>query len=395
MTRIASRVSQLHGEGALAVYSRAKELERAGRSIIHLELGEPDFPPAAPVVDALRNAVAAGRDRYCPTRGVSPLREAIADYLQRTRRLDVAAEQVLVAPGCKMALSLAMMALIEPGDEVLYPDPGFPIYPSFTRGLGAAAVPFGLEEKNQFQPDLAEIAAKITPRTSALIFNSPNNPTGTVFSTSALEKLAAVAQKHDFWILSDEIYARILFGGEYKSIWSLPGMAERTVIIDGFSKSFAMTGWRLGYAVAPVRVIDAMDLLVLNTFTCAAEFTQVAAIEALRDSTGAVDAMVEEYRKRRDLFVAGLNRISGFRCQPPQGAFYAWVNIEETGLSADEVQKILLEEAGVAGIDGAAFGPGGRNYLRFSLVSARNLLEEALERMQRVSLHWRAAVARR
>jgi aspartate/methionine/tyrosine aminotransferase len=395
MTRIASRVSQLHGEGALAVYSRAKELERAGRSIIHLELGESDFHPAAPVVDALRNAVAAGRDRYCPTRGVPALREAIADYLKRTRRLDVAAEQVLVTPGCKMALSLAMMALIEPGDEVLYPDPGFPIYPSFTRGLGATAVPFGLEERNQFQPDLDEIAAKITPRTSVLIFNSPNNPTGTVFSAAALEKLATLAQKHDLWILSDEIYARILFGGEYQSIWSLPQMAERTVIIDGFSKSFAMTGWRLGYAVSPLRVIDAMDLLVLNTFTCAAEFTQVAAIEALRDSTGAVDAMVEEYRKRRDLFVAGLNRISGFRCQAPQGAFYAWVNIEETGLSAEEVQKILLDEAGVAGIDGAAFGPGGRNYLRFSLVSAQNLLEEALERMQRVSLHWRAAVARR
>jgi aspartate/methionine/tyrosine aminotransferase len=394
MTRIASRVSQLHGEGALAVYSRAKELERAGRSIIHLELGEPDFHPAAPVVDAVRDAVAAGRDRYCSTRGVPALREAIADYLKRTRRLDVAAEQVLVAPGCKMALSLAMMALIEPGDEVLYPDPSFPIYPSFARGLGASAVAFGLEEKNQFQPDLKEITAKITPRTSVIIFNSPNNPTGTVFSSTAIEKLAALATQHDLWILSDEIYARILFGGEYRSMWSLPGMAERTVIIDGFSKSFAMTGWRLGYAVAPVSVIDAMDLLVLNTFTCAAEFTQIAAIEALRDSTNAVDVMVEEYRKRRDLFVAGLNRISGFRCRPPQGAFYAWVNIEETGLSAEEVQKILLEEAGVAGIAGAAFGAGGKNYLRFSLVSARNLLEEALERMQRVSMHWRAAVSR-
>lgn len=395
MTRIASRVSQLHGEGALAVYSRAKELERLGRSVIHLELGEPDFHPAAPVVDALRAAVVSGRDRYCATRGVPTLREAIADYLKRTRRLDVAPEQVLVAPGCKMALSLAMMALIEPGDQVLYPDPSFPIYPSFTRGLGATAVPFGLEEKNQFQPDLDEIAAKITPRTSVLIFNSPNNPTGTVFNSAALEKLAELAQKHDFWILSDEIYARILFGGEYQSIWALPGMAERAVIIDGFSKSFAMTGWRLGYAVAPVPVIDAMDLLVLNTFTCAAEFTQVAAIEALRDSTGAVDAMVAEYRKRRDLFVSGLNQISGFRCHLPQGAFYAWVNIEDTGLPAEEVQKILLEEAGVAGIAGVAFGPGGRNYLRFSLVSARNLLEDALERMQRVTLHWRAAVSRR
>ena len=394
MTRIASRVSQLHGEGALAVYSRAKELEQQGRSIIHLELGEPDFHPAAPVVDVLRDAVAAGRDRYCSTRGVTALREAIAEYLKRTRSLHATAEQVLVAPGCKMALSLAMMALIEPGDEVLYPDPGFPIYPSFTRGLGATAVPFGLEKKNKFQPDMEEIARKVTPRTSAIIFNSPNNPTGTVFSQAALEQLAALAARHNLWMISDEVYARILFSGEYQSIWSLPGMAERTVIIDGFSKSFAMTGWRLGYAVAPVEVIDAMDLLVLNTFTCAAEFIQVAAIEALRDSTNAVEAMVAEYRKRRDQFVGGLKQIPGFRCQAPEGAFYAWVNIENTGLSAEEVQKLLLEEAGVAGIAGAAFGPGGKKYLRFSLVSARKLLEEALERIQRVSVHWRAAVLR-
>jgi aspartate aminotransferase len=394
MPRIASRVSQLNGEGALSVFARAKELERAGRSIIHLELGEPDFHPAAPVVQSVREAVTAGRDRYVSTRGISALREAIAEYLQRTRRLDVAAEQVLVAPGCKMALSLAMMALIEPGDEVLYPDPGFPIYPSFTRGLGAKAVPFGLEERNGFQPDLSEIAGKITPRTTALIFNSPNNPTGTVFSGDALRQIAALAEKHDLWIISDEIYARILFSGEYESICSLPGMAERTTIIDGFSKSFAMTGWRLGYAVAAKHVVDAMDLLVLNTFTCTAEFTQIAGMEALRDSTGAVGAMVAEYRKRRDLFVAGLNRIPGFRCMTPGGAFYAWVNIEETGLTAEEVAKILLEEAGVAGIAGAAFGAGGKNYLRFSLASALELLDEALGRMQRVSSKWRAAVAR-
>ena len=394
MRKIASRVSQLNGEGALAVYSRAKELEREGRSIIHLELGEPDFHPAAPVVDAVRDAVAAGRDRYCSTRGVPALREAIGSYLKRTRRLDVAAEQVLIAPGCKMALALAMMALIEPGDEVLYPDPSFPIYPSFTRGLGAKAVSYSLLEKNQFQPDLAEITAKVTPRTLVLIFNSPNNPTGTVFTESALKGIADLALKHDLWILADEIYARILFSGEYQSIYALPGMAERTIIIDGFSKSFAMTGWRLGYAVAPVHVVDAMDLLVLNTFTCTAEFTQVAAIEALNDSTHAVDAMVAEYRKRRDLFVDKLNRIPGFRCQIPDGAFYAWVNIEETGMPAEEVQRLLLEEAGVAGIAGAAFGTEGKNYLRFSLVSARNLLEDALERIQRVSLHWRAAVSR-
>jgi aspartate aminotransferase len=394
MPRIATRISQLTGEGALAVFSRAKELERMGRSIIHLELGEPDFHPAAPVVDAVRAAVANGRDRYVATRGIPPLRSAIAEYLKRTRKLDVAAEQVLVAPGCKMALSLAMMALIEPGDEVLYPDPGFPIYPSFTRGLEAKPVPYGLREKNRFQPDLAEMASKITPKTRMLIFNSPNNPTGTVFSEQALAQIADLAKEHDLWVIADEIYARILFSGEYKSIGALPGMAERTVIIDGFSKSFAMTGWRLGYAVAQKRVIDALDMLVLNTFTCTAEFSQVAAIEALNDSTNAVPAMVEEYRRRRDVFVEKLNKIPGFRCQSPDGAFYAWVNIEETGKSAEEVQKILLEEVGVAGIAGAAFGAEGKNYLRFSLVNATHLLEDALERIQRATMHWRATVSR-
>jgi aspartate aminotransferase len=394
MRRIASRVSQLNGEGALAVFSRAKELEKLGRSIIHLELGEPDFHPAAPIVDAMRAAVAEGRDRYVSPRGIPALREAIAAYLKRTRHVNATPEQVLVAPGCKMALSLAMMALIEPGDEVLYPDPGFPIYPSFTRGLGATAVPFVLEEKNHFQPDIAEIAAKISPRTRMLIFNSPNNPTGTVFSEETLARIAELAINHDLWIISDEVYARIVFDGEYKSIWALPETAERTIIIDGFSKSFAMTGWRLGYAVAPKEIIDAMDLLVLNTYTCAAEFTQVAAIEALRDTTNAVVAMVAEYGKRRDLFVSGLNTIPGFRCQSPDGAFYAWVNIEDTGLPAEDVASLLLDDAGVAGIAGAAFGPAGKNYLRFSLVSARNLLEEALSRIERVSMRWRAAVSR-
>jgi len=394
MRPVATRVSQLTGEGALAVFSRAKELEREGRSIIHLELGEPDFHPAAPVVDALRDAAASGRDRYVSTRGIPALRAAIANYLRRTRRLEVSSEDVLVAPGCKMALSLAMMALIEPGDEVLYPDPGFPIYPSFTRGLGGTAIPFGLEEKNNFQPDLQEITSKITPRTSVLIFNSPNNPTGTVLSRETLQQLGELARKHDLWVLADEVYARIVFNGEFLSIHSLSGMAQRTVIVDGFSKSFAMTGWRLGYAVAPKHVVDAMDLLVLNTFTCVAEFSQVAAIEALRDSTNAVDSMVAEYRKRRDLFVAGLNRIPGFRCQIPDGSFYAWVNVEDTGLAAEEVARLLLEEAGVAGIAGAAFGTGGKNYLRFSLVSARHSLEEALDRIARVSVRWRAPVAR-
>jgi aspartate aminotransferase len=392
MPNIASRISELTGEGALAVFARAKELEKEGRSIIHLELGEPDFHPAAPVVDAVRAAVANGRDRYVAPRGIPALRIAIADYLFRTRKLGIAPEQVLVAPGCKMALALAMMALIEPGDEVLYPDPGFPIYPSFTRGLGAKVVPYALREKDKFQPDVAEIAAKITPKTRLLIFNSPSNPTGSVFSGDTLAHIAELASKHDLWVISDEVYARILFSGEYKSIWALPGMPERTVIIDGFSKSFAMTGWRMGYAVAQKNVIDALDMLVINTFTCTAEFTQVAAVEALEDSTNAVPAMVEEYRKRRDLFVAKLNQIPGFRCQSPDGAFYAWVNIEDTGRPAEDVQQLLLEEAGVAGIAGVAFGAEGKNYLRFSLVSSPHLLEEALERIERVVKGWRAAV---
>ena len=393
MPNIATRVSELSGEGALAVFARAKDLEQQGRSIIHLELGEPDFHPAAPVVDAVRAAVANGRDRYVSPRGIPALRSAIADYLNRTRRLEVSPEEVLVAPGCKMALALAMMALVEPGDEVLCPDPGFPIYPSFTRGLGAKAVRFPLDEKNGFQPEVEEIAGKITGKTRVFIFNSPSNPTGTVFDEKALERIAELARKHDLWVISDEVYARILFTGEYQSIRSLPGMAERTVIVDGFSKSFAMTGWRLGYAVAPKNVIDALDVLVMNTFTCTAEFSQVAAIEALEDSTGAVPAMVGEFKKRRDMFVSRLNRIPGFRCQTPDGAFYAWVNIEDTGRSAEEVQQLLLEEAGVAAIAGAAFGREGKNYLRFSLVSAPHLLEEALDRIERVARGWRAAVS--
>lgn len=395
MAKIASRISELTGEGALAVFSRAKELEAQGRSIIHLELGEPDFHPAAPVVQAVCAAVANGRDRYVATRGIPTLRSAIAAYLKRTRKVEVTAEEVLVAPGCKMALSLAMMALIEPGDEVLHPDPSFPIYPSFTRGLGAKPVAYALREKNRFQPDIPEIAAKITPKTRMLIFNSPNNPTGTVFSDSALHGIAELAKKHDLWVIADEIYARLLFRDEYTSISTLPGMAERTVIIDGFSKSFAMTGWRLGYAAAQKRVIDALDLLVLNTFTCTAEFTQIAAIEALQDTSNAVSAMVEEYRARRALFVGKLNKIPGFRCQAPDGAFYAWVNIEDTQKSAEQVQRILLEEVGVAGIAGAAFGVEGKNYLRFSLANSTAMLEEALARMEMASVHWRATMMAR
>ena len=378
----------MSGEGALAVFARARDLERQGRSIIHLELGEPDFHPAAPVVEAGCGAIRAGRDRYVTSRGLPALRDAIAEYLGRTRRLRISADQVLITPGCKPALSLAMMALIEPGDEVLVPDPGFPTYASMTRGLGAVPVPFRLLERNRLQPDPDEIASLVTRRTRVLLFNSPGNPTGTVYDSAALQRIAGIAVEHDLTLISDEIYARIVFSGAYESISLMPGMAGRTVIVDGFSKSFAMTGWRLGFAVAPPALIDALDLLVINMFTSVAEFTQLAAIEALRDRTHAVDAMVEEYRRRRDLFVGGLNRIPGFRCALPEGAFYAWVNVGDTGLRADELCRLLLEEAGVAAIPGAAFGASGEDFVRFSLVSASPLLEEALARMQALASRW-------
>ncbi len=379
----------MSGEGALAVFARARELERQGHSIIHLELGEPDFHPAEPVLEAARNAITGGRDRYVASRGLPALREAIAEYLERTRGVQVSPEQILVAPGCKPALVLAMMALIEPGTEVLHPDPGFPIYPSMTRGLGAEPVPYRLLEANGLQPDPDEIAALITPRTGVLLLNSPNNPTGTVYDEAVLKRIADLAVRHDLYVIADEIYARIVFRGSYHSIAKLPGMSERTVIVDGFSKSFAMTGWRLGYAVASRAIIDALDLLVVNSFTATAEFTQVAAIEALRDSTNAVAGMVAQYQQRRDLFVGGLNRIPGFRCALPDGAFYAWLNIENTGLSSADFARILLEEGGVAAIPGTAFGPSGKDFVRFSLASAVPLLKEAVARMERLSGRWR------
>ena len=395
MRPLASRLSVLTGEGALTVYSRAKELERQGRSIIHLELGEPDFHPAEPVVAALEKALRDGKDRYCPVAGVPALKDELAAYLHRTRNLNVSPESVVIAPGCKIALFMAMMAIIEPGDEVLWPDPGFPGYPSITRGFGGVPVPFGLTEKNGLQPDPDEIAAKITSRTKAILLNSPCNPTGSGYSDDVQRRIAELAVKHDLYVLSDEIYARIIYGQKYISMMSYPGMAERTLIIDGFSKSFAMTGWRLGYAIAPPELVPHLVMLAINSYTCVAEFTQLAAIEALRDSTGATPRMVAEFQKRRDQFIGDLNGVPGFRCMPPEGAFYAWVNIEETGMTAEQVCRIMLEEAGVAGIAGAAFGKMGRNFVRFSFASSTATLKEAVARIQKVSSAWQGATATR
>ena len=393
MRSLASRMSVMSGEGALSVYARAKELEREGKSIIHLELGEPDFHPAAPTSEALKRAIDEGKDRYCPVAGLPALREAIAQYLHRTRNLNVAADQIVIAPGCKIALFMALMALIDPGDEVLYPDPGFPGYSSITLGLGGVPVAFELSERNHLQPDPDEIAAKITPRTKALITNSPGNPTGTVYTDEVQRRIAELAVQHDFLVLSDEIYARIIYGGRYVSMLSYPGMEERTLIIDGFSKSFAMTGWRLGYTVAPAHIGPALQMLAVNSYTCVAEFSQYGAIEALRDTTGATPRMVAEFAKRREQFVSDLNRVLGFRCQAPEGAFYAWVNISETGMSAEELCRIMLEEGGVASIPGAAFGAAGTDFVRFSFASSTANLREAVERIQAVSSTWQRSMA--
>jgi aspartate aminotransferase len=391
MKPLASRLSVLTGEGALTVYLRAKELERAGRSIIHLELGEPDFHPAEPVVAALEKAVRDGKDRYCPMAGVPALKEEIAAYLDRTRNISVSPENVVIAPGCKLSLFFALMTILEAGDEVLWPDPGFPGYASITRGFDGIPVSFGLDEKNKLQPDLDEIAAKITPRTKAIVLNSPCNPTGTVYTDTVQRHIAELAVQHDLYVLSDEIYARIIYGQKYHSMLSYPGMAERTLIIDGFSKSFAMTGWRLGYTIAPPELVPHLVMLAINSYTCVAEFTQYAAIEALRDSTGATPRMVAEFQKRRDQFIGDLNRVPGFRCIPPDGAFYAWVNIEETGTTAEEVCRIMLEEAGVAAIPGAAFGDMGQNFVRFSFASSTATLREAVTRIQKASAAWQGA----
>ncbi len=395
MRPLASRISVMSGEGALSVFARAKELERSGRSIIHLELGEPDFHPATTVNDAAKRALDEGKDRYCPIAGVPALREEIARYLGETRGVKVSASNIVIAPGCKIGLFMAMMALINPGDEVLYPEPGFPAYRSITQGLGGVAVPFMLAERNQLQPDPDEIAAKITSRTTVMITNSPGNPTGTVYTNEVQRRVAELAVRHDLFVLSDEIYARIIYGQNYVSMMNYPGMEERTVVIDGFSKSFAMTGWRLGYSAAPASVVSALEMLAVNSYTCVNEFIQYAAIEALRDRNGNTPRMVAEFEKRRQPFARELSSISGFRCTPPQGAFYAWVNIADTGIAAEEVCRIMLEEAGVAAIPGAAFGDSGKDFVRFSFASSTATLHEAVERIRRVSPAWeRTAVAR-
>ena len=393
MRSIASRMSVMSGEGALSVFARAKELEAQGRSIIHLELGEPDFHPGKSVIESAAKALADGKDRYCAVAGVPVLREEIAAYLARTRGIKVSPANVVMAPGCKIALFLAMMALLEPGDEVLYPDPGFPGYPfDRTRAGRRSRALYALGAQSfAAGPGRSRLQNHAAHADAAHEFAGQSD--GTVYTDAIQSALAELAVKHDLWVLSDEIYARILYDGEYLSMLRYPGMAERTLIIDGFSKSFAMTGWRLGYTVAPPEVVPALAMLAVNTYTCVAEFTQYAAIDALRDRENNTAHMVGEFTGRREQFVRDLNRVPGFRCYPPEGAFYAWVNITGTGRSAEDLCRVLLEDAGVAAIPGAAFGPSGKEFIRFSFASSMATLEEAVERIVKVSTAWQGTEA--
>ncbi|HET9785088.1 MAG TPA: aminotransferase class I/II-fold pyridoxal phosphate-dependent enzyme [Terriglobales bacterium] len=383
--RIAERVRAMSGEGAMAVFTRAYELERQGRSIVQLEAGEPEYHPAPCVIEAAERALRAGRDRYCAPLGLRDLRGAIAGFLNTTRGLRVGAEEVAVIPSGKFAYYLAMQAMVEPGDEVLVPEPAYPAYPSVVRSLGAEPVGYALREENGLQPDLAEVAAKISPRTRVLVMCSPNNPTGTVYSWGVLEGLAELARRHDLAVVSDEIYARMVYAGGFTSIAGLEGMAERTVILDGFSKSFTMTGWRLGYAVAPRAVVRALEMLIINSFTCAPEFIQVAALAALEDRDGQVEAhwqiMLAGYRRKRALFAGGLRDLSGVHCRMPEGAFYAWARFDGCD-DGEAMQERLLEEAGVAAVAGGGFGPTGKPYLRFSFAGKEAELEEGLRRIR-------------
>jgi aspartate aminotransferase len=381
--RLAERMSRLGTETAFEVLARAKALEAQGREIIHLEIGEPDFDTPAHIKAAAVRALEEGWTHYTPAAGIPALREAIADYIRRTRGIPVGPEHVVVVPGGKPIMFFAILALVEEGDEVIYPNPGFPIYESMIRFVGARPVPLRLRMENEFRVDVEELARLITPRTRMLILNSPANPTGGVLTREDLEAIAELCLKHDLVVLSDEIYSRILYEGEHISIASFPGMLERTIILDGFSKTYAMTGWRLGYGVMPEPLAEAVTRLMINSNSCTAAFTQIAGIAALTGPQDEVDRMVAAFRERREVMVEGLNRLPGFRCLKPKGAFYAFPNIEGTGMSSRELAHYLLEEAGVAVLSGTAFGEYGEGFLRLSFANSIENIQKALERIEK------------
>ena len=379
--QLAKRMGQLGTESAFDVLVKARKLEAQGRSVVHMEIGEPDFQTPPNVVAAAKRALDEGWTHYGPTQGYPELREAIAEHISQTRGIRVGPEHVCVVPGGKPIIFFPLMALIEAGDEVLYPNPGFPIYESMIKYLGGVPVPLPLVEDRGFSLDLDTFAARLSPRTKFIVLNSPQNPTGGVIPRDDLAEIARLVRDRDLIILSDEIYSRILYTDRHHSIASFDGLLEKTIILDGFSKTYAMTGWRIGYGVMPEWLAAAVTRLMVNSNSCTASFTQRAAIEALRGPQESVDAMNAEFRRRREVIVNGLNRIPGFRCHPPGGAFYAFPNITGTGRKSQELADYLLEHAGVAALSGASFGEYGEGYLRFSYATSLANIEEALRRI--------------
>jgi aspartate/methionine/tyrosine aminotransferase len=379
--KLAERMGRIGVETAFEVLVRARALEAKGRSIIHLEIGEPDFDTPRHVVEAGKKALDEGWTHYGPTQGLPELRDAIASYICRTRGIRVGPEHVSVVPGGKPMLFFPMLALIEPGDEVIYPNPGFPIYESMINFLGATPVPVALVEERGFSFDLDLLRAKLSPRTKLLILNSPQNPTGGVIPADDIRDIADLVRSRDLMVLSDEIYSRIYYDEPPLSITTLPGMLEKTILLDGFSKTYAMTGWRMGYGVMPAWLVDAVNKLMVNSNSCTASFTQRAGIAALNGPQDDVEKMVAEFRRRRDAFCAALNRIPGIRCPIPSGAFYAFPNITGTGWKSKPLADALLEEAGVACLSGTSFGAYGEGYLRFSIANSHENLMAAAERI--------------
>jgi aspartate/methionine/tyrosine aminotransferase len=379
--KLASRMSRLGTETAFEVLNKARALERQGRSIIHLEIGEPDFDTPENVVEAAVVALRNGWTHYGPSAGLPELRQTIADYVSRTRGVAVVPDEVVVVPGGKPIMFFTMLALIEEGDEVIYPNPGFPIYESMINYVGGKAVPIPLREERDFAMDVDELAGLITDRTRLIILNSPQNPTGGVLPRRDIERTAAAIGDRDIMVLSDEIYSRLQFEGEPFSIMSVPGMRERTILLDGFSKTYAMTGWRIGYGVMRPDLAAQITRLMTNSNSCTASFTQVAGIEALRGDQTPVGRMRAEFERRSRAFVDGLNRIKGFSCRMPKGAFYVFPNITGTGWDSKRLADALLDQAGVAALSGTAFGHFGEGYLRFSVANSLEKLEEALGRI--------------
>ncbi len=381
MIPIAERMSHAGTETAFEVLVRAKALEAQGRHIIHLQIGEPDFTTPKNIIEAAKRALDLGQTHYCPASGIPPLREAIAEEISRTRGIKVNPSQVAVTPGGKPIILFSILACVNPGDEVIYPNPGFPIYESVINIVGAKPVPLPLREENGFRVDLGELRSLVNKRTRMLILNSAHNPTGGMLTKQDLEEIAEIVAPYDFMILSDEIYGRTTYDAPHVSIASVPGMQERTIILDGFSKTFAMTGWRLGYGVMSEKLLPHIERLIINTNSCTSTFSQYAGVEALKGPQDEVKKMVSEFRRRRDIIVEGLNKIPGFHCLMPQGAFYVFPNITGTGMKSKPLADLLLNQAGVACLSGPDFGAYGEGYIRFSYANSVENIQLALERI--------------